>query len=214
MDPVTAILAFTLAAALVTLTPGLDTALVLRTATALGAAPAMAAGVGIVTGCLVWGLVAALGIGAVLALSELGFRILQLAGAGYLIWLGIGVLRAAIRPASPPGLPRTDAAVASRKVARGWFWRGLMTNLLNPKVGAFYLGFLPQFIPQGMPVVAFGVGLAAIHAALGLAWFAALVLATRPLARVLARPAVPRGIDGVTGCVLIALGLRLALERR
>jgi threonine/homoserine/homoserine lactone efflux protein len=214
MDPVTAILAFTLAAALVTLTPGLDTALVLRTATVQGAAPAMAAGGGIVTGCLVWGLVAALGIGAVLAVSELGFRLLQLAGTAYLLWLGAGMLRAALRPVAPPGLPGVGPELARRRAARGWFWRGLMTNLLNPKVGAFYLGFLPQFIPQGMPVVPFGVGLAAIHAALGLAWFAVLVLATRPLASLLARPAVTRGIDGVTGGVLIALGLRLALERR
>jgi threonine/homoserine/homoserine lactone efflux protein len=216
MDPVAAILAFTLAATLMTLTPGLDTALVLRTATVEGARPALAAGVGIVTGCLAWGLAAALGIGAVLALSEIGFRVLQLAGAAYLLWLGGRMLWGAWRPSADTGIPAPQPPGRGRpgRAGRGWFWRGLMTNLLNPKVGAFYLGFLPQFIPPGVPVVPFGLGLAAIHAALGLAWFAALVLATRPVARALARPAVTRGIDGVTGGVLILLGLRLALERR
>jgi threonine/homoserine/homoserine lactone efflux protein len=217
MDPITALAAFTLAAALLTLTPGLDTALVLRTASVEGARPAMAAGAGIVTGCLVWGFAAAAGLGALLAVSEWGYRALQLAGAAWLVWMGAGMLRRALAPRPSPelaaaALPRRPGG--ARWFGGRWFGRGLLTNLLNPKVGVFYVSFLPQFIPADVPVAAWGTGLAAIHAALGMAWFAALVLATRPLAAWLARPAVGRGIDGVTGAALVAMGLRLALERR
>lgn len=215
MDPLSAILAFSLAAALLTLTPGLDTALVLRTAAVEGPGQAMLAGAGVSTGVLAWGLMAALGLGAVLAVSETAYLLLRIAGAAYLLWLGIGMLRAALSAERA----RTLAAAASAKGAGGpggggWFWRGLLTNLLNPKVGVFYVSFLPQFTAEGVPVVAFSVGLAAIHATMGIAWFALLTLATRPIADLLKRPAVTRSLDGVTGAVLIGFGLRLALERR
>lgn len=218
MDPLSAVLAFSLAAALLTLTPGLDTALVLRTAAVEGPGQAMLAGAGVSTGVLAWGLMAALGLGAVLAVSETAYLLLRIAGAAYLLWLGIGMLRAALSPERARHL----AAMASAKGAggtgggrgRGWYWRGLLTNLLNPKVGVFYVSFLPQFTAEGVPVVAFSVGLAAIHATMGIAWFALLTLATRPITGLLKRPAVTRSLDGLTGAVLIGFGLRLALERR
>ncbi|MFJ0715333.1 LysE family transporter, partial [Bordetella bronchiseptica] len=94
---------------------------------------------------------------------------------------------------------------------RGW---DAVTNMLNPKVGVFYVTFLPQFIPAGVDVLAFSLLLAALHAALGLLWFAALVAATRPLSRWLARPSVARGLDRLSAGVFIAFGLKLALERR
>lgn len=215
MDPTSAIIAFSLAAALVTITPGLDTALVLRTATVEGPRQALAAGGGVVTGILAWGLLASLGLGALLAVSELAYRVLQYAGAAYLLWLGGKMLLGAIRPASRAAAraEAAEAAVAGGQ-ARGWFWRGVLTNLLNPKVGVFYVSFLPQFIPAGMPVVAFSMGLAAIHATMGLAWFALIVAATRPFSQLLRRPAFTRSVDGLTGAVLIGFGLRLALERR
>lgn len=93
-------------------------------------------------------------------------------------------------------------------------WRGVLTNLLNPKVGVFYVSFLPQFIPPGVSVVAFSVGLAGIHAVVGLIWFAAITLATRPISHVLRRPGFTRTVDGLTGTALIAFSLELALERR
>lgn len=209
MDPVSAILAFSLAAALMTVTPGLDTALVLRTATVEGPRPAMAAAAGIVLGCLVWALVAVLGLGAVLAVSELGYRLLQLAGAAWLCWLGARLLLSALRPPAAPAAPEPSVAGGT-----GWFWRGLLTNLLNPKVGVFYLTLLPPFIPQGVPAVAFGLGLALIHSVMGIAWFAAIVTATQPFARLFRGLAFKRATDAATGAVLIGFGLRLALERR
>ena len=89
-----------------------------------------------------------------------------------------------------------------------------MTNLLNPKVGVFYVSFLPQFIPQDVPVVMFSMALAAIHALMGLIWFAAITAATRPFTRVFYSSLFKRGVDGVTGSVLIAFGVRLAFEER
>ncbi|MCG6203350.1 LysE family translocator [Rhodopseudomonas sp. HC1] len=215
MDPISAVVAFSIAAALLTITPGLDTALVLRTATVEGARSAMAAGAGVSAGVLAWGLLVSLGLGALLAVSEIGYRLLQIAGAAYLIWLGAQMIRAALR--SHPGAHQALEAVGDdmpRTSRSGWFWRGMLTNLLNPKVGVFYVSFLPQFIPADVPVVAFSVGLAALHGTMGLLWFAALTAATQPFARLLRRPGFTRRIDGLTGAVLIGFGLRLAFERR
>lgn len=215
MEPLTALLAFCVAAGLLTLTPGLDTALVLRTASVEGARPAMAAGAGVVTGVLAWGVLASLGLGAVLAVSHVGYLVLQYAGAAYLCWLGGRMLLSAMAgQQTPPTVAEASAVPPPRTAVATWFWRGLLTNMLNPKVGVFYVSLLPQFIPAGVPVVPFSMGLAAIHAAMGLAWFAAITAATRPLSALLRRSAFARAIDGMTGSVLIAFGIRLALERR
>ena len=213
LDPISAILAFSVAALLMTLTPGLDTALVLRTAAIEGGRRAMLAGTGIATGCLAWGLAAALGLGALLAISETAYLVLQIAGACYLLYLGFGMVRTALRRdrtalnAQNPTLPREISGAA-------WFLRGLLTNLLNPKVGVFYVSFLPQFVPQGVEVVSFSAMLATIHAAMGILWFLALTLATRPLANLLRKPVVTKAMDGITGLVLIGFGLRLLIDRR
>jgi threonine/homoserine/homoserine lactone efflux protein len=92
--------------------------------------------------------------------------------------------------------------------------RGLLTNLLNPKVGVFYISFLPQFVPDGVQPAPFLLLLAAIHAAMGIAWFALLIAGTRPIAGALRRAAVVRWLDRITGGVFLAFGLHLALERR
>jgi len=153
-----------LAAALLTLTPGLDTALVLRTAAVEGGRRAMQAGSGIVVGVLAWGVIAAFGLGAVLAVSRTAYAVLQMAGAAYLLWLGLNLLWAARydRPALPQEAGRDSPPGGGRR----WFLRGLLTNLLNPKVGVFYVSLLPQFIPADVPVVGFSVLLAGIHAAM------------------------------------------------
>ena len=211
-----ALLAFTLAAAILTITPGLDTALVLRTAAVEGGRRAFMAGLGICAGCLLWGAIAALGLGSLLAVSTLAYDVLRLCAAVYLFYLGAKLLWRTL-----PGRQKTadatgaDAPPAPASAsAAGWFARGCLTNALNPKVGVFYITFLPQFIPAGADVLSFSLLLAGIHALLGVVWFALLVAATRPLARWLSRPAVMRGLDRMTGAVFIAFGIRLALEKR
>jgi|SRR5690242_12769099 len=200
-----ALIAFAAAAGLLTITPGLDTALVLRTAAVDGGRRALLAGLGVCLGCLVWGLAASVGLGGLLAVSRLAYDILRLAGAAYLIYLGIRLLT---RPA-----PSLDVESRGRSRAN-WFTRGLLTNLLNPKVGVFYVTLLPQFIPTGASVTGFSMALAGIHALEGIMWFAVLVLATRPLTRWLKRPGVAKGLDRVTGVVFVGFGVGLLLDRR
>lgn len=204
-----ALAAFCIAAALLTIAPGLDTALVLRTAAAEGARGAALAGLGIVLGCLTWGAAVAFGLGALLAASQPAFSALKWAGAIYLVWLGAGLI---LRPRSRIALEAAGGG-ASRHT-RGWLGRGYLTNLLNPKVGVFYVSFLPQFLPAHVTAGPFIFLLAALHAAMGLVWFAALILATRPIARALRRPAVVRRLDRLTGLVFVSFGVKLALVRQ
>lgn len=218
MTATAALLAFTLAAAILTITPGLDTALVLRTAAVEGGRRALMAGLGICAGCLLWGAIAAFGLGSLLAVSTLAYETLRICAAVYLFYLGAKLLWRTLPGCSPgPHATASDPALRGAPAATsatGWFLRGCLTNALNPKVGIFYITFLPQFIPAGSDVLTFSLLLAAIHALLGVLWFALLVAATRPLARWLSRPAVMRGLDRMTGAVFIAFGLKLALEKR
>lgn len=200
------LLAFTLAATLLTLTPGIDTALVLRTAAVEGRSQALRAALGINGGCLLWGAAVAFGLGALLAVSEFGYNLLKYCGAAYLAWLGLNML---LRP-------RTSLAPAATegKAQANWFLRGLLGNVLNPKVGIFYLSFLPQFIPQGQPLIAWTFALVGIHVALSLLWALALIGATRPLAHWLRREAVIKWMDRCTGLVFVLFAARLAFSRR
>jgi threonine/homoserine/homoserine lactone efflux protein len=206
MPTVDNLIAFTLAATLLTLTPGLDTALILRTATVEGRQQGMRAALGINAGCLLWGAAVAFGLGALIAVSALAYNILKYCGAAYLAWLGVNMLvrpRQSLAPAGEDG-----------QRAANWFLKGLMGNLLNPKVGIFYVSFLPQFIPQGQPLVAWTFGLVSIHVVLGLLWALLLIGATRPLAGLLRRDKVIQWMDRATGLVFVLFAARLALGKR
>ena len=92
--------------------------------------------------------------------------------------------------------------------------RGFLTNMLNPKIGVFYVSFLPQFIPAGSNVLGWSVLLAAIHNVLGIAWFGLLVAATRPLVSAMRKPGVMTWLDRLTGGLFIGFGAKLALSAR
>ncbi|MFZ0500005.1 MAG: LysE family translocator [Steroidobacteraceae bacterium] len=204
-----ALAAFCVAAGLLTIAPGLDTALVLRTAAAEGPKGAALAGLGVVMGCLAWGAAVAFGLGALLAASELAFTVLKWAGALYLVWLGVNLI---LKPRSRFALELAEDATS--RSSRSWLGRGFLTNLLNPKVGVFYVSFLPQFLPAHVPTGPFIFLLAVLHALMGIVWFALLIVATRPIARALKRPSVVRRLDRVTGIVFLSFGLKLALVRQ
>jgi threonine/homoserine/homoserine lactone efflux protein len=208
MDAPHAIAAFTLAAGLATLTPGLDTALVLRTAAVEGRRRAMQCAAGIALGCLAWGMTVSVGLGALLAASQFAYAALRLAGGLYILWLGGRLVVAALRKAEPV------AAVPPPAPARSWLWRGFLTNILNPKVGVFYVTLLPLFVPAGTNVTAFSLLLASIHAAQALLWFGLLTQATASLGTFVQRRGVTRALDGITGGVLLAFGVGLFLDRR
>jgi threonine/homoserine/homoserine lactone efflux protein len=212
-----ALIAFAATAALLTITPGLDTALVLRTAAVEGRQRAMLAGAGICLGCLTWGLAASLGIGLLFTASRLTYNGLRLVGAGYLIFLGVKMFRApSVCPIESPWSSPVSGRYASGSGRAGsrWFARGLLTNLLNPKVGVFYLTFLPQFVPPATNVAWFSMLLAAIHALEGILWFALLTLATGLFTQWLRCSGVAALLDRVTGAILVGCGIILIVREQ
>lgn len=221
-----ALVSFALVAGFVTITPRLDTAIVLRSTLRGGRRAGLLTTLGVNAGVLCWGLAAALGVSALLAASTLAYDVLRYVGAAYLIWLGGRLLWAAARgdqqrpavpwrPATDPTSPTHPADPEPGPVPAGWasFRMGLLTNLLNPKVGAFYLAILPQFLPDGVPPAGMGVLLALVHNAEGLLFLGTVTLLAGSFRRWLTRPGVSRSIDGVTGAVLVGFGAKLALTR-
>lgn len=199
--------AYLTAAAILTVTPGVDTAMILRSAAIAGRRAGFLAALGIGLGCLVWGAAVALGLASLLRASELGYALLRLGGAAYLVWLGARLLwkpRSALAGA-------IDAPVDSERSA---FRRGLLTNLLNPKVGVFYVSFLPQFVPHGAPLGATIMLLVGLHVGLGLVWSAVLIGATARLTGVLQAPSAIRRLDRLTGLVFVGFGIKLAASTR
>ena len=209
MTITSALLSFAVVAALLTITPGLDTALVLRSALVQGKRLAIATGLGIIAGGLVWGVAAAVGLAALLRASELAFSVLKIIGAGYMIFLGLRMLwTRVIRP-------RPSSEAPESRLPRHWWgaWsKGLFTNLLNPKVGAFYIAVLPQFLVPGTNDVLMGVLLAGVHGIETAVWFALIIFGAHSVRRWLDRPVVARTIDGVTGTALVGFGVALAVS--
>lgn len=197
--------AFLLAGGLLTITPGLDTMLVMRTAASEGRRTALLAAAGIQLGCLVWGAAVALGLGVLLTASETAYRVLTWAGAATLVWIGLGLL---LRPRR--GLAVAAGGPAASAAGGRWLWRGCLTNLLNPKIGVFYVSFLPQFVPAGFAAPPFIFGLAVLHVALATVWLSLLVAGMGRLGPLLRRPVLVAWLDRATGAVLLAFGLRLA----
>ncbi|MEU4515331.1 LysE family translocator [Nonomuraea wenchangensis] len=201
---------FALVVGLLTLTPGLDTALILRTAALGRRRGAWGVVLGIQAGTLVWGALTSLGVTAVLTASHLAYEALRWAGAAYLVGMGARMLIGTFRGEQPGERDEPEAAPVLDGMARG-FRQGLTTNLLNPKVGAFYVAVLPQFIPAGAAPLAMGVLLASVHVALGLVWSTVLVAFARVLRERLRTARARRLLDRVTGTVIAAFGVRLAL---
>ena len=154
-----------------------------------------------------WALAAALGIAAVLEASSEAFTALKLAGAAYLVWLGLRALLDAWRGAAPGA-----HAPSGRRASP--FRQGLLSNLLNPKIALVYTTLIPQFVDRGGSEVAQTFVLAGVLIAMGLVWLTGYALLVAQAGELLRRPRVRRAVNAVSGAVLTALGLRLALERR
>jgi RhtB (resistance to homoserine/threonine) family protein len=202
------LLAFIPVALLLTLIPGADTALVTRNALALGRTGARWTILGIMSGCLIHATASALGLSAILATSARAYETLKLVGAAYLVWIGVQSIRNA---RTDQGTQRDEESARTNSHP---FMQGFLTNLLNPKVALFYLTFLPQFIPAGEPVLRTSLLLATIHNVLGFAWLSLYARFVDRLRVALTRPVVKAWLEGVTGGLLVALGARLAWDRR
>jgi RhtB (resistance to homoserine/threonine) family protein len=200
---------------ILTITPGADTMLVIRNVVARGQQAGYLTALGICSGLFIHATLSALGLSVILVRSAVIFEIVKLAGACYLIILGVWSLWQMIR--SRHHTEQAPALAIQPSQSTG-SWRslreGLLTNVLNPKVAIFYLAFLPQFINPGDPVLLKSLLLAGMHFVLSILW---LVLISTFLGRLrgfIARPAVQRGIEVVAGTVLIAFGIRLATTQR
>lgn len=207
---------FIAAGLLLNITPGPDMLFIVGRATAQGVRAGVAAALGIAAGCLVHTAAVAAGIAALLAASSAAFDLIKLAGAAYLLYLGLRLLQSSLSPSppSPAAVPVTAAAPHAAPVAPV-FWQGFVTNVLNPKVALFFLALLPQFVAPGAASKSLAL------AALGLLFALNSLLVIVPLAwlagragRRLARGAqAKRWLDRALGVLFIGLALRLALAR-
>lgn len=207
-----AVTTFAAAAALLILVPGPDNTLVIRNALRYGRPVGVRTAAGTLTGVLIWVAAAALGLSALLATSRVGYDALRYAGAAYLAWLGIASLRSA-------GKASVDINVdlgGSRwsHSGRVGYLTGVATNLANPKVGVFFVAFLPAFIPHGSPVGLTSLLLGVVFAIEAGLWFAVLLWLVGRATAWLRRPRVQRRLEQISGVVLVGFAVRLATERR
>ena len=141
--------------------------------------------------------------------SDLAFNILKWMGAAYLAWLGLNMI---LKPRSQ--LADIQENSSNTSPSQNWFIKGFLGNLLNPKVGIFYISFLPQFIPPQASAVTWVMGLVMIHVVIGMLWSTLLILAMQPLSRYLKQPKFVKYMDRITGSIFVLFALKLALSKR
>jgi threonine/homoserine/homoserine lactone efflux protein len=202
----TSLFAFVGAACLVAMVPGPSTAVILRRSVINGRTSGVATALGNEAGVLLWGFAAAFGLSALLLASRIAYDTLRIAGAALLVWMG---LRALLRART--AAPETTAEEPAMPNGRA-FRLGLLTNVANPKAGVFAVSFLPQFVPHGAPVLPTLMLFSAIWALIDLMWYLPLVWLAGRARAAFQRPAVRRRLERISGTVLVALGLRLALD--
>ena len=200
------LITFSILAGILVLIPGLDFALVLRYATTKSRQSAIIVMLGITSGLFVWGAFAALGISAILQASQTAFNILKLVGALYMMWMGIGFIRNSMNKDNTS--PEDHNRIGNKRT----FTNGLLSNLLNPKAGVFYLSVLPQFIPEDSNHLLFGVALTGIHALITIVFFTALILFIETLKEFFMRPRVIKNMERISGIAVIGFGARLLLS--
>ena len=187
-----ALLTFLAAATLVIVAPGPDTLLVTRNVFRRGRRGGLVTGAGTITGLALWSVAAARGLSALLAASEVGYNVVRVAGGLYLIWLGVQSLRShGAVPAAPteaPAMPMHHAYLS-----------GVLSNLLNPKIGVFFVTFLPGFVPIGAPVGTTAALLGAVFVLETALWIVVLVWLVGRGTGWLSRQGVRRWLDRVTG---------------
>jgi RhtB (resistance to homoserine/threonine) family protein len=206
---ISALTTYLIAITLLTLTPGVDTMLVIRNTARGGWRDGAASSLGICSGLFVHATISAVGISVILLQAAWAFSTLKLAGAAYLVWLGACSWRKVFRRDSFKVVNgMTSGSFRLRRSLR----EGFLSNVLNPKTAVFYMAFLPQFINPAHSALAQSLLLAALHFIIAMIWQCLLALMVKQLKRWLQRPAISQCFDGITGTVMIALGLRVAAE--
>ena len=200
-------LAFLAVATVVIVTPGPDTALTIRNTLVGGRRAGMATAAGVAAGQAVWTIAASAGVAALLVASQTAFSIVKYGGAAYLVYLGVSALRAALTGRAPAEAHEAPRALPPRTARR----QGFASNLTNPKMAAFFTSLLPQFAGDGATFATL-LALGLIFCAMTLAWLSLYAWVVTRAGDVLRRRR--RIVEAVTGTALIALGARLAAERR
>ena len=204
------LLAFLGVAAIVICTPGPDTALTIKNTLAGGRRGGVATALGVALGQATWTVAASAGVVALLRASQPAFTTLRLVGAAYLVYLGVQALRHALAGSGPVEIRSGDASVPPAVALR----QGLVSNLANPKMAAFFTSLLPQFAPEGGGAFAVLLGLGLLFSTFTFVWLALYSVAVARARELLERTGVRRALEALTGVVLVALGLRLAAESR
>jgi len=204
--------AYLIAITLLTITPGVDTMLIIRNSARGGWRDGAVSSLGICSGLFVHAAVSAVGISVILLQTAWAFSTLKLIGAGYLIWLGISNWNAILN--NRELLVKEDLAAESFTFNYFRSLReGFLSNVLNPKTALFYMAFLPQFIdPSHSPLIQ-SLILAGLHFIIAMIWQCLLALTVNHAKRWLQKPNVNRIFGGVTGSVMIVLGVKLATEK-
>jgi threonine/homoserine/homoserine lactone efflux protein len=202
------VIAFSALAALLTIAPGPDFVLVVRTAIGYDRKCAVAVSLGICSGLFVWALVSAIGVAAVVTASAVAYTALRVAGGAYLLWLGISAIRHAGRGddvATPNSTPRFRSSVHA-------FRTGLINNILNPKVGVFYVTAVPTFVPDDAPVLLVSLLLASIHVVMGVAWLVGVAVLVDRVRVLLTRRRAQRRLERASGAALMGFGVAIAID--
>lgn len=206
----TQLAAFAAVSAIVICTPGQDTALTIRNTLLGGRRSGVLTAVGVAAGQAVWTLAASVGLVAILSASQPLFLALRLAGAAYLVYLGLQSLRAALSRRPAHGFDAADVALVPARA----FHQGLVSNLANPKMVVFFTSLLPQFVSSGgrvlLPLLLLGLA----FCLLTLAWLSLYAVAVARARRLLEAARVRQALDAISGTVLVALGLRVAAQAR
>ena len=195
--------------AVVIMTPGQDTALTIRNTLLGGRRAGIATAAGVCSGQAVWTLGASLGLTALLLASETVFMVVRLAGAAYLIYLGAHSLWSAVRAT---GHLRDERVVGMRLEPAKALRQGAVSNLGNPKMAIFFSSLLPQFVAPGPMSFAGMLGLGLVFVSMTFAWLTLYALVVERFGTVLRRGPVRRALDALTGAILVAFGVRLAVE--
>ena len=204
------LMTFMIAITLLTMTPGADTMIVIRNTLRGGAKDGLVSNFGICLGLFVHATLSAVGISAVLLYSATAFMILKTIGALYLVWLGFNSLK------SFWNAKGIHQRAEEKRVFS--FWRslqeGFLSNVLNPKAIVFYMAFLPQFINHEHSALAQSLFLASLHFIIGNIWQAILVYTIVSANGFITKKSVRQSLDAISGLVMIALGIRLFMEKR
>ncbi|MCJ8348659.1 LysE family translocator [Moritella sp.] len=201
--------AFLIAITILTLTPGLDTALVIRNSSRSGFMAGCVTSLGICSGLFVHAMFSALGISAILLQSADLFQLVKWVGAAYLIWLGLGSFRAIYKGSNKIAMLEEDNVTSS---SRRSMREGFLSNVLNPKTAIFYLAFLPQFIDLNYSPIVQSFTMASIHFLIAMIWQCSLAFAINSAKKLFKSSAMMNWMEGVTGTVLILLGAKLLLS--